>query len=134
MILSVFFSSRRRHTRCALVTGVQTCALPISVSQALGRSITLETLAPSNHFDGAAEVGGLIVLPSARGGGAGRLAARSRYMFMAGHRDWFPDRVMAELRGHQSADGTSPVWEALGRPFYRMDFEDRKSTRLNSSH
>src|SRR3546814_15975416 len=26
----VFFSSRRLHTRCALVTGVQTCALPIS--------------------------------------------------------------------------------------------------------
>src|SRR3546814_8899418 len=25
-----FFSSRRRHTRCAVVTGVQTCALPIS--------------------------------------------------------------------------------------------------------
>src|SRR3546814_8077961 len=25
-----FFASRRRHTRCALVTGVQTCALPIS--------------------------------------------------------------------------------------------------------
>src|SRR3546814_2126513 len=29
---SFFFSSRRRHTRCALVTGVQTCALPISRS------------------------------------------------------------------------------------------------------
>src|SRR3546814_2826103 len=27
--LVFFFSSRRRHTRCALVTGVQTCALPI---------------------------------------------------------------------------------------------------------
>src|SRR3546814_3878254 len=27
--LYFFFSSRRRHTRCALVTGVQTCALPI---------------------------------------------------------------------------------------------------------
>src|SRR3546814_617363 len=27
-----FFSSRRRHTRCALVTGVQTCALPISIA------------------------------------------------------------------------------------------------------
>src|SRR3546814_5249567 len=27
--LCCFFSSRRRHTRCALVTGVQTCALPI---------------------------------------------------------------------------------------------------------
>src|SRR3546814_5321402 len=30
-----FFSSRRRHTRCALVTGVQTCALPISDLQIL---------------------------------------------------------------------------------------------------
>src|SRR3546814_7720004 len=29
-----FFSSRRRHTRCALVTGVQTCALPISPTKA----------------------------------------------------------------------------------------------------
>src|SRR3546814_9839230 len=29
LICSFFFSSRRRHTRCALVTGVQTCALPI---------------------------------------------------------------------------------------------------------
>src|SRR3546814_4749405 len=28
-VILVFFSSRRRHTRCALVTGVQTCALPI---------------------------------------------------------------------------------------------------------
>src|SRR3546814_10143270 len=27
----IVFSSRRRHTRCALVTGVQTCALPISI-------------------------------------------------------------------------------------------------------
>src|SRR3546814_15117476 len=30
LIVVFFFSSRRRHTRCALVTGVQTCALPIS--------------------------------------------------------------------------------------------------------
>src|SRR3546814_10252338 len=30
LLMLVFFcSSRRRHTRCALVTGVQTCALPI---------------------------------------------------------------------------------------------------------
>src|SRR3546814_10070271 len=29
LCLFFFFSSRRRHTRCALVTGVQTCALPI---------------------------------------------------------------------------------------------------------
>src|SRR3546814_2406598 len=31
-VFCFFFSSRRRHTRCALVTGVQTCALPISPS------------------------------------------------------------------------------------------------------
>src|SRR3546814_4919627 len=29
LVSCFFFSSRRRHTRCALVTGVQTCALPI---------------------------------------------------------------------------------------------------------
>src|SRR3546814_2518109 len=29
LLLIFIFSSRRRHTRCALVTGVQTCALPI---------------------------------------------------------------------------------------------------------
>src|SRR3546814_6344594 len=34
-VLFFFFSSRRRHTRCALVTGVQTCALPISEIPAL---------------------------------------------------------------------------------------------------
>src|SRR3546814_1517453 len=32
-LLIVCFSSRRRHTRCALVTGVQTCALPISAEE-----------------------------------------------------------------------------------------------------
>src|SRR3546814_1340010 len=32
LYLFFFFSSRRRHTRCALVTGVQTCALPISAA------------------------------------------------------------------------------------------------------
>src|SRR3546814_4433583 len=43
-----FCSSRRRHTRCALVTGVQTCALPISgeiVNRALRRAAFLEHFA-----------------------------------------------------------------------------------------
>src|SRR3546814_11305545 len=34
-----FFSSRRRHTRCALVTGVQTCALPISTLKVAGSKL-----------------------------------------------------------------------------------------------
>src|SRR3546814_2764520 len=34
-----FFSSRRRHTRCALVTGVQTCALPISAKRLVNTAL-----------------------------------------------------------------------------------------------
>src|SRR3546814_2823981 len=49
-----FFSSRRRHTRCALVTGVQTCALPIltwdamrwSAHEACSPRGTAESMAP----------------------------------------------------------------------------------------
>src|SRR3546814_20926407 len=59
MCMCVFFSNRRRHTRCALVTGVQTCALPISVvAQANGavraRGGAAEHLA---HFRALAEGG-----------------------------------------------------------------------------
>src|SRR3546814_7890831 len=36
-----FFSSRRRHTSCALVTGVQTCALPISTRSLISRAALL---------------------------------------------------------------------------------------------
>src|SRR3546814_3484922 len=38
----VFFSSRRRHTRCALVTGVQTCALPIYLGAQAGVRYSIE--------------------------------------------------------------------------------------------
>src|SRR3546814_15920738 len=65
--LFFFFSSRRRHTRCALVTGVQTCALPISsvrplnaaFSEAAGRygdlrirSKSFNRAQRSRHFTG----------------------------------------------------------------------------------
>src|SRR3546814_19705418 len=40
----VFFSSRRRHTRCALVTGVQTCALPICWLVREGRGTSRRTV------------------------------------------------------------------------------------------
>src|SRR3546814_525786 len=40
-IVVFFFSSRRRHTRCALVTGVQTCALPIWLQNLLPRARVL---------------------------------------------------------------------------------------------
>src|SRR3546814_5207151 len=42
-----FFSSRRRHTRCALVTGVQTCALPISFEQLISAAKRLQLVVPA---------------------------------------------------------------------------------------
>src|SRR3546814_8915529 len=49
-----FFSSRRRHTRCALVTGVQTCALPILPTMARGRlRLSSLTLTASTRLRGS---------------------------------------------------------------------------------
>jgi arginine N-succinyltransferase len=81
-----------------------------------------------NDFDGETEVGGLFIDPARRGGAFGTLAARGRYLFIAAHRDWFGRRVIAELRGWQDADGRSPVWEAIGRHFYAMDFHEADRT------
>src|SRR3546814_7580076 len=54
--LFFFFSSRRRHTRCALVTGVQTCALPISMMSAsaldarkIGYLLPSDTIVMNRH-------------------------------------------------------------------------------------
>src|SRR3546814_7940074 len=44
--LLCFFSSRRRHTRCALVTGVQTCALPILADLRVIIAEAVDWLAP----------------------------------------------------------------------------------------
>src|SRR3546814_15184935 len=47
-MFSFFFSSRRRHTICALVTGVQTCALPIYLMRSL-----IEEAMTSSQLEGA---------------------------------------------------------------------------------
>src|SRR3546814_3524805 len=63
----LFFSSRRRHTRCALVTGVQTCALPISLARGgkvglFGGAGTGKTVTNTELFRNlATEHGGLSV-------------------------------------------------------------------------
>src|SRR3546814_11940959 len=43
-LIYFFFSSRRRHTICALVTGVQTCALPIYGDAARAATVGLARL------------------------------------------------------------------------------------------
>lgn len=99
-----------------------------AVSRALGRHRAQKVLNLVNDFDGEVEVGGLLVDPAVRGRSIGRLMARARYLFIAQHRDWFANRVMAELRGWQDAQGRSPVWEAIGRHFYDMDFHEADRT------
>src|SRR3546814_14669718 len=49
LLVFFFFSSRRRHTRCALVTGVQTCALPIYVLTS-NRRLATEHLQEPNRI------------------------------------------------------------------------------------
>src|SRR3546814_7545852 len=44
MCLCFFFSSRIRHTRCALVTGVQTCALPILLADPDGVTVVFQPI------------------------------------------------------------------------------------------
>src|SRR3546814_20288685 len=52
-----FFSSRRRHTRCALVTGVQTCALPISLSVTSPENGTAAEELAAGYDSDAMEIG-----------------------------------------------------------------------------
>lgn len=99
-----------------------------SVSRSLGRAKAQLLLNLTNDFDGETEVGGLFVDPARRGMALGRLIARARYLFIAMHRDWFGSRVIAELRGYQDDEGRAPVWEAIGRRFYDMDFEEADRT------
>src|SRR3546814_14051666 len=54
-----FFSSRRRHTRCALVTGVQTCALPIFIAL-FGAALAGKPFVPLNYRLTPAETARLI--------------------------------------------------------------------------
>src|SRR3546814_6282346 len=56
VIVVLFFSSRRRHTRCALVTGVQTCALPIWCASRAVRHAVLPVPAPARTSSGPSVV------------------------------------------------------------------------------
>src|SRR3546814_880393 len=57
-----FFSSRRRHTRCALVTGVQTCALPISAGAIGLRAFRTQRQADRADRTGDAEAALLLAI------------------------------------------------------------------------
>ncbi len=93
-------------------------------SRELDRTFRTRVLHLVNDFDGASEVGGLFLHPDLRTGGLGRLLAKSRYLFMAGHRARFADRVLAELRGVIDAQGNAPFWDAIAGRFFGMGFQE----------
>jgi arginine N-succinyltransferase len=94
-------------------------------SQAAGNlRFDMDALVLTNEYVGYTEVGTLFLKPEHRGGGAGRLAAQSRYLLMAASPERFGDKVLAELRGVVDNEGGSPFWECLGRHFFRMDFTE----------
>src|SRR3546814_6072070 len=119
-----FFSSRRRHTSCALVTGVQTCALPISGNLVFGR----------NQNTGMATASTLKVITSASA--FYLLGSDFRYQTRIGYTGRIDNAgvLQGDLLIVGSGDPTlgSWRWEETGE--VQVLTEDRKSTRLNSSH
>jgi arginine N-succinyltransferase len=93
-------------------------------SHQLDRLVTTSVLNLVNDFAGASEVGGLFLLPDLRRSGLGVLLARSRYLFMATHRERFGAQVLTELRGYQEPDGISPFWEGLTKRFFNLEFAE----------
>ncbi|WP_252258248.1 arginine N-succinyltransferase [Erythrobacter aurantius] len=93
-------------------------------SQALDRTVRAELLSLVTDLEGSSEVGGLFLHPNERAGGLGLLLARSRYLFVAMHRERFADRILAELRGIIDERGGSPFWDGVAGRFFGMSFQE----------
>ncbi|WP_228243412.1 arginine N-succinyltransferase [Porphyrobacter sp. GA68] len=93
-------------------------------SRELGRTVRAELLFLVTDLEGCSEVGGLFLHPNERAGGLGLLLARSRYLFIAMHRQRFADRVLAELRGIIDERGGSPFWDGVAGRFFGMTFQE----------
>jgi arginine N-succinyltransferase len=84
-------------------------------------------------YDGPTELGGLVVRPDYRSAPEklGTLISFVRFLFIAQQRKDFRDELLAELLPPLEPDGTSHLWEALGRHFTDMSYSeaDRLSKR-----
>jgi arginine N-succinyltransferase len=93
-------------------------------SQELDRTVRTEMLNLVTDLEASSEVGGLFLHPNERAGGHGLLLARSRYLFIAMHRERFADRILAELRGIIDERGDSPFWDNVAGRFFGMSFNE----------
>jgi arginine N-succinyltransferase len=75
-------------------------------------------------YNGPTEIGGLILLPDYRRvpERLGQFLSYIRFLYIASHRALFRDEVLAELLPPLEPDGTSHLWEALGRKFTDMTY------------
>jgi arginine N-succinyltransferase len=82
----------------------------------------MDTLYLSNDLTGSTELCSLFLLPEYRTGYNGKWLSKSRFLFIAQFQQLFTEKIIAEMRGFQLDDGTSPFYEGLGRHFFKMDF------------
>ena len=77
-------------------------------------------------YNGPTEIGGLIVSPEYRKKPEklGLLISYVRFLYLKMHRDWFKDELLAELLPPLEPDGTSHLWDALGRKFTDMTYAE----------
>lgn len=77
-------------------------------------------------YKGPTEIGGLVVLPDYRAAKdkLGLLISYVRFLYIATHRELFQNEVLAELLPPLEPDGTSHLWEALGRHFCNMSYAE----------
>jgi arginine N-succinyltransferase len=95
----------------------------VHASSEVGVFSRMEALYLCYDMTGCAELCSLYLHPDYRSGVNGRLLSKSRLLFIAQFPALFSETVFAEMRGYQKPDGTSPVWESLGRHFFKMDFD-----------
>jgi arginine N-succinyltransferase len=94
-------------------------------SVTLDRYFVHQTLRIGYNYHGPTEIGGLIVVPEyRRHGGLGKALSYVRFLFMRMHREVFRDEVLSELLPPLEAGGTSKLWEALGRRFTGLTYQE----------
>ncbi len=95
-------------------------------SETLDRHFVHQILRIGYNYNGPTEIGGLILLPEYRrhDQALGRWLSYVRFLYMALHRQWFRDEVLSELLPPLEKDGTSLLWECLGRNFTGMSYQE----------